>query len=1334
MKTVSIFLILAALSVTAVAQPCLSGWQFRQAVVVDNTANPDALTNHQAKVVLNTQSLIVSGQMQASGGDLRVLSKTGSTLSFWIENNTVNTPSTNVWVKIPSLAANSADTIYLFYGRESASSLSNGINTFEFFDDFDGSFLNPAKWDDCGGGTITVAGGQLTLGSSSFATNIAVKSATAFTSPIICEADVTTANQGIALLGQVNGTDEGSALAYEQLGTGNKVMRLVNISSNGDADTCIATADQLPTSNSILSGTTLGTWYYAWTGDTTQEMSWPGGSISRLDTVHRNEFADAKHFFFANVQKGGSVAADWVRVRKFTAIEPILTLSAQEELVDEVDVTQTGPYCQGDTIFLFAPTFVGATYTWFGPNGFSSSDEDPFVANAAAADAGTFVVSVALAAGCSPQIDSTEVAVSTTTLGGALSGTNTVCVDTNAGTITLSGNNGDVQRWELSSSMGGPWTSIENTTTSLTYSNLINTTYYRAFVKSGDCLLDTSTLATVTVDAISLGGNVLGAAEVCESDNSGNLNLINQQGVIQVWEMSTDGGGSWSPISGNTNSFAYSDLSQSSWFRVEVQNGVCPSVYSDTSLISVIPALVADFSTTSVCHGLATDFTNTSVFGNSQPASYIWNFGDGQGSSLADAQHTYTNAGNYTATLAIASDAGCVDTTSATVTVHYLPQVSFSFTNVCDTLPMAFTDQSTVSASTISAFEWSFGDGSVANTSEDPVYTYTTDGDYEVWHWATSAFGCVDSTMYEVSVYPRAYVGYTATSVCHTSANEFSNTTAFDPLSVQYTWVLGDGSTSNDVSPSYTYADTGVYAVTLQSTTNMGCLDFVTDTVEVYPLPVVDFSVDDECIYDTFQFANLSTIGSGTMDFTWGFGDGATSVDTNTSHQYAAPLAYFVELDAVSNYGCTGHRDEWVQVYHKPVAAFSFERVCESFATPFANASTLPVGTLSYAWNFGDTQSIANLDFGLDPLHVFTRQGSYETELIVTSDFGCQDSITKTIEVFPLPNPNFGYTRVCDGLETPFADSSAIESGSIISYLWDFGDATSSVLQNPTRLYLNDGQYVVKLTTASDRGCVNDTAINITVWEVPVANFTVSDVCWSEAITPANSSFISTGTLSYDWAYGDGQVDTLENPEHTYINSELYEISLLATTPNGCTDELTKFVEVFALPTVDAGVDTNVSQGFEYELQGSGTLAAEYLWTPTTGLVDNAIANPSARPLETTTYTLLVTDVHGCQAEDDVTIEVIEDFKVLPQNIITPDGNGVNDTWIITNAETFAGLNLYVYDRWGTEVLSQKGYDSTWGGVAGTDQLPDGTYYYVINFDDSDRTYKGSVTIIRNQQ
>ena len=85
------------------------------------------------------------------------------------------------------------------------------------------------------------------------------------------------------------------------------------------------------------------------------------------------------------------------------------------------------------------------------------------------------------------------------------------------------------------------------------------------------------------------------------------------------------------------------------------------------------------------------------------------------------------------------------------------------------------------------------------------------------------------------------------------------------------------------------------------------------------------------------------------------------------------------------------------------------------------------------------------------------------------------------------------------------------------------------------------------------------------------------------------------------------------------------------------------------------------------------------------------------------------------------------------EGVIFPHIYGPINLDSVTNIETFESADVYVYNRWGEEVLKVIGYQNDWEGVSGTDQLPDGTYYYLIEFDDSDKVYKGALTVLRNK-
>ncbi|MES2430588.1 MAG: hypothetical protein V4556_06590 [Bacteroidota bacterium] len=184
------------------------------------------------------------------------------------------------------------------------------------------------------------------------------------------------------------------------------------------------------------------------------------------------------------------------------------------------------------------------------------------------------------------------ITVDPATVGGSVTGGKTVCAPTNSGTLTLSGNVGNVIRWEKSTDGGSSWTPIANTTTTLNFSNLAATTIYRAVVQSGSCNTANSGQATITVDPASVGGTVTGGKSVCAPTNSGTLTLSGNVGNVIRWEKSTDNGSSWTPIANTTTTLNFSNLATTTIYRAVVQSGSCGTANSQPATITVTPPAV----------------------------------------------------------------------------------------------------------------------------------------------------------------------------------------------------------------------------------------------------------------------------------------------------------------------------------------------------------------------------------------------------------------------------------------------------------------------------------------------------------------------------------------------------------------------------------------------------------------------------------------------------------------------------------------------------------------------------------------------------------------------
>lgn len=179
------------------------------------------------------------------------------------------------------------------------------------------------------------------------------------------------------------------------------------------------------------------------------------------------------------------------------------------------------------------------------------------------------------------------------TIAGTITGLSTVCAGANSGNLTLSGNIGNVLGWIYSTNSGASWSSISNTTTTNSFSNITQTTWYKAIVQSGSCNTDSTATHIITVDQAPVGGTLAGGGSFCGSTASGTLTLTGYVGTISNWEYSTNGGTTWTTISNTTNTYNFSSLTQTTLFRVVLTNGVCAPTNSNTVTVTITPETIA---------------------------------------------------------------------------------------------------------------------------------------------------------------------------------------------------------------------------------------------------------------------------------------------------------------------------------------------------------------------------------------------------------------------------------------------------------------------------------------------------------------------------------------------------------------------------------------------------------------------------------------------------------------------------------------------------------------------------------------------------------------------
>ena len=163
---------------------------------------------------------------------------------------------------------------------------------------------------------------------------------------------------------------------------------------------------------------------------------------------------------------------------------------------------------------------------------------------------------------------------------------------------------------------------------------------------------------------------------------------------------------------------------------------------------------------------------------------------------------------------------------------------------------------------------------------------------------------------------------------------------------------------------------------------------------------------------------------------------------------------------------------------------------------------------------------------------------------------------------------------------------------------------------------------------------------------------------------------------------------------------------------------------------VNAGNDITTTFGTPVMLNGTGGII--FSWSPVTGLDNPDIANPILTPVSSITYVLTSTDASGCVGQDSLTVTVLKEQKLIISSVMTPNGDGKNDTWIIVNIEDYPNTEVIVVNNQGQQVYINSSYDSSWDGTFNGNPLPDATYYYFLKFAKDEKVFSGAISIFNN--
>ncbi|MBW7867897.1 MAG: PKD domain-containing protein [Brumimicrobium sp.] len=753
--------------------------------------------------------------------------------------------------------------------------------------------------------------------------------------------------------------------------------------------------------------------------------------------------------------------------------------------------------------------------------------------------------------------------------------------------------------------------------------------------------------------------------------------------------------------------------------------------------------------------------------------SYTWDFGDGS-ANVADtiATHSYPQAGSYNVTLTMTKTNACAVVVKKPVDIFDLPiRINQNDTAVCSgmtfNLSVNLSDSfqvvqvtgcnDTILKNVYMQYDnvyWSTGQTGtsiqITPTSDTMIYVYGEQ--------TGSDCTAIDSVFIQVQ---NLDVDFDLTNVCQGNQVCLTNQSTTNQPIVNSRYNL-DGTllTSNNLDYCFTGTNSGTFNVKLYIETSIGCRDSITKQLTIFPKPTADFTFTNVCKGNQLNLNNTTSVtGNGTMTYTWDVDNNGTTDYTtqNIQHQYPNSGVYTVNLIATTADGCKDTVDHQVTVYALPIANFTATSVCEDDVTNLTDGSTItPVDNdviSTYAWNFGNG-STSNQQ---NPTVSYGQENVYNVSLVVTTNYGCKDTVTLPVTVYPLPHVNFSPTDVCLNFATQFSDNSTISnahtSNSNVQWAWDFADGTTSTQQNPSHTYASDGSYNATLTVTSNHNCVNDTTIKVTVYPLPVASFVGQNL---EGCAPLCPTITSTSTVNspsilskYEWTLSNGKsysgnsfTDCFDNITGMDVS---YDVNLKVTSDKGCVSQTStpNYIKVYHNPIADFYFTPSNPDVInpDVDFHNTSLYANSYYWV----IGDNISSEfePDVEfPYEPKIYDVLLiasTD-KGCTDTARSVVDVKDKVIFYIPNTFTPDHDEYNEMFkpIFASGYDPQTYTLLIFDRWGEIIFESHDVNVGWKGTYGVDSntiVKDGTYLWKIDFketmSDKHHTYTGHVNVLK---
>ncbi|MEX0811979.1 MAG: PKD domain-containing protein [Chitinophagales bacterium] len=511
-----------------------------------------------------------------------------------------------------------------------------------------------------------------------------------------------------------------------------------------------------------------------------------------------------------------------------------------------------------------------------------------------------------------------------------------------------------------------------------------------------------------------------------------------------------------------------------------------------------------------------------------------------------------------------------------------------------------------------------------------------------------------------VSLGPDIFIPY---SLCDTTI------TAEKAWYNSYTWSTGE------TTPSINVNSTGIYSVTVNNIFNQSS----TDTIQIF-FPNSDLNQNDTtiCLGDTLN--TEPQLSNAPYFYEWNTGDTSSNLNIASDGMYSVKIT-----DSTGCYVYSDTVEVSVDTFKNLVSIGSDTNLCAGNLIGLISPSS-NLENYTFSWSNGDTTNNISID----------TSGSYS--IAVTNQFGCigKDTIYANI-IGNAPIVSFNSDSLCLGeTYSPTNSSSTTDTSTIVSFVWDFGNNDTDTSTNPSYIFSSPGIHTVTLTATTSAGCVNSTTRDVLIYDLPFANFSNDTGCVSNQYFFIDSSIAPLGASinQWYWDFGDGSSSVFSNPSHTYAVDSIYDVELFVTTDQGCSDTLSKPVNIVSTAAKPSKPDLlypkNNDQLSDYSI--------DFTWNVVNNavryslLVDTSNAFTSAQTYTNITGNSIKISLPGNQTYF---------WKVIAYNYCNDSTNSEFSEFSVFSPSDLNGLTLWL--RADSGVVMTSDTVSQWSDLSGND-------------------------------